>query len=275
MAFEAGYFQRAQFPFTPGVPVVFNLNPGLNILRADVIIKATVTITGGTTSGVPIGEGGPVNLIRRIRVIANKPAGSRYPAQAPLVNCSPQSLLRRAMIESNGKYVGELNGSLLGGGDAGVYTIYLSVPIYFGDSVQKNNVQTALNMNPQDSQGNPVYSAVQVQVELAASIDELFAGSDRVMTVAGMVNYGDIRLGLSTDTTPLFQEDHYALIQAPNEEFVDPAMPADGAFTEWLIMAQQGTPWLAALRCHPQPDRSAGQLAELQVALAGHSPGDD
>ena len=105
------------------------------------------------------------------------------------------------MIETNGKYVGEQSGSLLGGGAAGVYNIYLSVPIFFGDSVQKNNVQTALNMNPQDSQGNPVYSAVQVQVELAASIDELFAGSDRTMTVAGMVNYGDIRLGLAIDTT--------------------------------------------------------------------------
>ena len=143
MAFEDRYFQRAQFPFTPGVPVVFNLNPGLNILRADVIIKATVVISGGTTSGVAIGEGGPVNLIRRVRVIANKPAGSRYPAQAPLVNCSPQSLLRRAMIECNGQYVGEQSGtSFLGGGTRPcTYDVYLSVPIYYGDSVQKNNVR--------------------------------------------------------------------------------------------------------------------------------------
>ena len=62
------------------------------------------------------------------------------------------------------------------------------------------------------------------------------------MAVAGMVRWEDFRLGLSTDTIPLKQEDHYALIQAPQEEFVDAAMPNDGAFTSWLILAQQNIP---------------------------------
>ena len=103
MAFEDRYM-RAEFPFTAGVPAVFNLNAGLNILRGNVIIDATVTISGGTTNGTVIGEGGPVGLIRRINVIANKAAGSRYPGGS-LVKCSPQSLLRYAIVERSGKYM--------------------------------------------------------------------------------------------------------------------------------------------------------------------------
>jgi hypothetical protein len=247
MAYE-DRMQRAEFPYTPGVPVVFNLNPGANILVGKVAIEAQIVISGGTTSGTPIGDG-ICNLIRRIRVLANKAApnangSSRYPDGA-LVNCSPQSLLRYAIIEHSGKFVMEQSGSVLGSGAAGTYNIYLSVPIFFADSVQKNNVQTALNMNPTDSQGRPIYSAVQVQVELAQNLSELFSGNDRAMAVSGMVRWEDDRLALTNDSTPLKQEDHYALIQAAYEEFVDPAMPNDGAFESWLILAQQGQPALA------------------------------
>lgn len=244
MAFEDRQ-QRAEFPFTLGVPVVFNLNPGLKVLKGNVIVEATVTLAGGTTNGTAIGEGGAINLIRRIRIIANKAAGSRYPNGA-ILNCSPQSLLRYATIQHQGKFVGELTGNgALGNGAAGAYTIFLSIPVYFGDSTLLNGVQTALNMDLKDSQGNPIYSAVQVQVELAATAAELFYGNDRALTVAGTVRWADDRLALTSDTIPLVQEDHYALIQAAFEEFVDPAMPQDGAFTAWLILAQQGGPEFA------------------------------
>lgn len=242
MAFE-DRFERAEFPFNAGVPVVFNLNRGQNLIKGNIEIDATVTIAGGGTNGIgPIGEGGAVNLVRRIRVIANKAAGSRYPGGA-LVRCYPQSLLRYAIVEHQGKYVGELTGNgALGNGAAGVYQIFMNIPIYFGDSVNNNNVQTALNMNAVDSTGAPIYSAVQVQVDLAQLTNELFAGNDRVLTVAGMVRWTDSRLALTGDTTPLRQEDHTAIIQAPQEDFVDPAMPNDGAFTSMLFMTQQGTP---------------------------------
>lgn len=247
MAYESR-MDRAEFPFTAGVPVVFNLNPGANILEGKVIIEAQVVISGGTTNGTQIGDG-IVNMIRRIRVLANKAAPnangtSRYPDGA-LVNCSPQTLLRYAIIEHQGKYIGEQAASNLGNGAAGTYNIYLSVPIYFADSVNLNNVQTALNMNPTDSQGRPIYSAVQVQVELALNLSELFSGNDRAWAISGLVRWDDTRLALTSDTIPLKQEDHYALIQAAYEEFVDAAMPNDGAFESWLILAQQGVPSLA------------------------------
>jgi hypothetical protein len=247
MAYE-DRMDRAEFPYT-GAPVVFNLNPGGNIFEGKIIIEATVTIAGGTTNGTVIGDGGPTNLIQRIRVIANKAAPnangtSRYPDGA-LVNCSPQTLLRYATIEHQGKYFGELSGSTLGNGAAGVYNIYFSVPIYWADSVLQNNTATALNMNSVDSQGRPIYSAVQVQIEFAQTIQQIFSGNDRTMTVAGFVRWDDTRFALTSDTVPLKQEDHYALIQAAYEEFVDPGMPQDGAFESWLILAQQGSPSLA------------------------------
>jgi len=241
MAFE-DRMQRAEFAFQPGVPAVFNLPAGGNILRGNIIIEATVTLAGGAVLGSAIGEGGAVNLIRRVRVIANKAAGSRYP-NGTLVNCSPQSLLRYATIEHQGKFVSATEGDVtLNAGANGAYPIYLSIPIYWGDSTLLNNVQTALNMNPVDSQKMPVYSAVQVQVELAATAAELYYGNDAALTVAGVVKWRDDRLFLTSDTTPLIQEDHYALIQAASDEFVDAALPQDGAFNSWLILAQQGGP---------------------------------
>lgn len=240
MAFE-DRFNRARFPVNLGVPVTFNLNPGLNMLRGNIIVAGTATIAGGTTNGTAITEGGPVNLVKRIKVIANKAAGSRYRGGA-LVNCSAQSLLRYAITQRQGKYFAELSGSTLGNGAVGVYPIYLSIPIYFGDTFNLNGVQTALNMNPVDSTGAPIYSAVQVQIDFAAALSEIFYGSDRTLTFAGTVQWDDVRLGLSSDTIPLVQEDHYSLIQAANEEFVDQAMPNDGFFNQWLILAQQGGP---------------------------------
>lgn len=241
MAFEDRQ-KRGEFPFTPGVPVNFNLPFGSNILRGSIIIKGTVTLSDGTTSGVAINEGGAVNLIRRVRVVANKAAGSRYP-NGTLVNCSTQSLLRYATAQHAGKYYTATVGDpTLGNGAAGAYTIYLSIPIYFADETLKNYVQTALNMNGQDSQGKAIYSAVQVQVELAATAAELFYGNDRVLTVAGQVEWWDDRLQLATDTTPLIQEDHYAFIQQASEEFIDAGLPQDGAFTQWLMLTQQGGP---------------------------------
>jgi hypothetical protein len=246
MAFEDRY-NRAQFAFTQGVPVVFNLGKGLNVLSGRVIINATVTITNAGAAGTPIteagvGTGAALGLVRRIKVIANKAAGSRYP-NGELVNCTPQSLCRYAIQERQGKMVAELTGTgALGAGVAGVYNVYVSIPIYFGDTLNNNNVQTALNMNPVDSQGNPIYTTVQVQVDLAATLTEIFSGSGGTMAVAGMVQWEDDRIGLTTDTVPLVQEDHEALILAPNNRFVDPQMPSDGFFNQWLIMTQQGTP---------------------------------
>jgi hypothetical protein len=213
------------------------------MLMGKVQIQASIVVSGGTTNGAQIGDG-IVNLVRRIRVLANKAApnqngSSRY-VDGALVNCSSQALCRFATIERQGKYVAELSGNNLGNGAAGTYNIFLSIPIYFGDSVNLNNVQTALNLNPVDSTGRPVYSAVQVQIEWAAALGELFAGNDRNMAISGFVRWDDQRLDLSIDPTPLKQEDHYVLIQAAYEEFVDQAMPNDGAFESWLVLAQQG-----------------------------------
>lgn len=246
MAFEDRY-NRAQFPLVLGAPVVFNLNSGLKVLRGDIIIDGTLTIVNAGAGGTPIGEPtqAVINLIRRIKVIANRAPGSRYPNGA-LVDCSAQALLRYAVSERRGKFFGELLGNgALGAGVAGVYPIHLSIPIFFGDTMNNNNVQTALNLDPVDSTGAPIYSAVQVQIDFAALLTELFSGSGGTMTFAGLVQWKDDRLGLTSDTVPLIQEDHVAQILAPNDRFVDPQMPTDGFFTQWLILARQNVPGLA------------------------------
>ncbi len=253
MAYEDNFGTRAEQPIYPGVANIFNINPGLNITRAWVTIDATVTITGATGGelGTPIGDAAIANLaasrlIRRIKVLASPGPGSRYP-KGPLVDCSPRSLLRFAMPQREGKLVGDLldNGSL-GSGANGAYQIYFTLPIYFADEANLNGSQansTALNMNARDSQGLPVYSAVQVRVDIAAALSELFEGTTGNFAIAGMLRYGDKRLDLSgADTLPMKQEDHIALIRGEQQQFPDQLLPLDGAYTQWLIMAEQGQP---------------------------------
>jgi hypothetical protein len=253
MAYEDNYGTRAEQPIYPGVPNVFNLNPGLNVTRMWLELDATVTITGATGGalGTPIGDAAIANLaasrlIRRIKVLASPGAGSRYP-KGPLVDCSPRSLLRFAMPQREGKLFGDLNGNgSLGNGANGSYEIFMTLPIYFSDEANLNGSQmnsTALNLNARDSQGLPVYSAVQVKVDIANSLTELFSGSTGDMAIAGMLRYGDKRLDLSgADTLPMKQEDHIAMIRGEQEQFPDQLLPLDGAFTQWLIMAEQNQP---------------------------------
>jgi hypothetical protein len=244
MAFE-DYQQRYEYPINQGAPNVFTLPPNGKILRGNVVVDATVTITNAGAAGTPILDGGPVGLIRRILIKASKAAGSAPAYYNGLIcDCSPRSLLRFADVVRQGKYVADLFGSTLGGGVAGAYVVYLSIPIYFQDPLLNNGLQTALNMDSRDSNGNPVYSAVQVKVDIAAALTEMFSGSGGTMVVDGMLRWYDERLVLASDTLPMVQEDHELLIQAPQPRLVDPAMPSDGDFLSWLVMCEQGQPGL-------------------------------
>lgn len=238
MAFEDRR-NRVQYPYEPSV--IFTLAPGLKMLRGRVILAGQVVISGGTTNGAVIGEGGPINLLKRVQVIANRAGNGRYPG-GRIVDCAARSLLRYAIKEHQGKFVGDLLGATLGNGAAGTYTVYTSIPIYFADSTLQNQMTTALNLDSVDSQGNPIYSSVQVKCDFASDGTTCFSGTDRVYNFAGLtVQWQDDRLAITADTTPVLQEDHITLIGAAQTRMIDPAMPVDGSFTTWLIMAEQGT----------------------------------
>jgi hypothetical protein len=223
---------RAIYPYIGGSPVIFSIPPGGKVLAGRLTITGNLVVTGGTTNGVALGEGGPIGLVKRIQVTANRNAASRYPG-GKIVDCTPRSLLRYAITQHNGKFVGELSGSTIGNGAAGTYPIYLSIPIYFADTTLRNQVQTALNMD------FGVYSSVQVQVDLANDLTGCFTGNDRVCNFSGLtVQWNDERLGIAGDTVPLFQEDHLMLIATTFQRAQDMALPLDGAFTQWLLLAE-------------------------------------
>lgn len=237
-------FNRVQLPPTPGVPLVFNLPQGNNVLWGKLILALTVTIAGSTANGTAIELGGIYRLVRSIKLIATKAAGSRYPNGA-IVNCTPISLLEYAVTRHQGKFIGVLSGDpTLGNGANGAYTVYFSIPIFFAGQRHENDLSTALNMNDTDSQGNPVYNSVQVVVEFAQLANELYSGNNGTLAYAGMAQWLDERLPLG-DTIPIVQEDHIALIQAANDRFVDAALPKGGRFTDILWMCQQGLPGAA------------------------------
>lgn len=224
---------RLTTPFIPDSKIIFTLPLGGKILEGKVVLVGQVVLSAGTTSGTVLGEGGPVNLVKRIIVNANPAAGSRYPG-GKIADITPRSLLRFAGIQNtSGKVILEQSGSTLGSGAAGTYNIYLSIPIYFADAVLRNNVQTALNTDP------GTYASVQVEVD-TGDIDTCFAGNDRTVVYSGLqVQWVDTRVGLAGDTNVLFQEDHVFLIAATQQRAFDQAMPQDGAFLSWLILAEQ------------------------------------
>jgi hypothetical protein len=232
---------RVQYPFQPGGSVIFTLPPGLKVLRGNIILAGQIVVSGGTVAGTVVGEGGPINLVKRIMVTANRAAGSKYPG-GRIVDVTPRSLVRYAIVERNGKFVGDFLNANLGNGANGTYTVYLSIPIYFADATLQNQMTTALNMDLQDSNGSPIYSSVQVQVDCASDLTGCFAGNNAAVNWAGLsVQWEDTRLAITADTVPLVQEDHYALIGATQTRMIDPGMPVDGSFTSWLVMAEQNT----------------------------------
>jgi hypothetical protein len=234
MAFEDRK-NRFQIPFVPDSKLFFTVPPGGKILQGRLILTGTVTLVGGA-AGVLVGEGGPINLIQRIKIFATAAGGSRYPG-GTIVDCTPRSLLRYAITQHSGKFVGEQAASTLGNGAPGVYAIYLSVPIFFADQGVRNNVATALNADIQDANGNPIYTSIQVEVD-TGDITSCYSGNTAVATYALSVQWDDDRLGLAGDTNVLYQEDHVQLIGAAQQRMLDYAMPQSGNFTQWLIMAE-------------------------------------
>lgn len=235
MAFEDRR-NRFQLPFTPDSKIIFTIPPGGKILQSRIILTGTVTIASETAAGTVVGEGGPINLIQRIKVFATAAGNSRYPG-GTIVDCTPRSLLRYAIAQHNGKFIGEQSGSTLGNGAGGTYQIYLSIPIYFGDSTLRNNVSTALNADLQDAQGNPIYASIQVEVD-TGDVGLCFNGNNGAFSYNLTVQYDDDRLGLTGDTNVLYQEDHVVLIAAAQQRMLDVVMPQSGNFSQWLIMAE-------------------------------------
>lgn len=230
---------RVQYPFTPDSKLFFTLPPGGKILQGRLIIAGTIVVSGGSVNGVMVGEGGPVNLIQRIKVVATPAGGSRYPG-GTIVDCIPRSLLRYGIAQHGGKYMGEQSGSTIGNGANGTYPIYLSIPLYFADSTMRNMIASALNADILDSGGLPIYSSLQVEVD-TGDLTSCFAGNNATVNWSGLtIQWDDDRLGLVGDTNVLYQEDHTALIGGAQSRMLDPAMPQSGAFTVWQIMAEAG-----------------------------------
>lgn len=228
---------RLSKPFVKNSKIIFTLPLGGKIRMGRVILTGNVVLSAGTTSGTKLGEGGPVNLIKRIFVTATPSGGSRYPG-GKVVDIDARSLLRFGISERQGKYFDEQSGSTLGGGAAGTYPIYLSVPIYWADAVQKNSLLTALNTDVDPSTNAPVYASVQVEVD-TGDITSCFSGNDRTQDYSGLtVQWVDERVAVPGDTSVLYQESHALLIPATNKRMLDEAMPQDGQFMSWQFLTE-------------------------------------
>ena len=227
---------RVQLPFLANATAItLPVPPNFSILQGKLILTGTVTISGGTTNGTLIGEGAPINLISRIRVVANPAPGSGYPG-GWLVDASPRSLLRFAQLNHFGAMIGEQSGSTLGSGGAGVYPIYLAIPIEFADVNLRQQVATALYADPS------AYSSIQIQVATGGATS-CFAGTDRTWTYNLQLQWWDDRIDITpaSPAVALVQEDHLVQIGAANTRLNDPSLPQDGAFLSWTIFAEQGT----------------------------------
>jgi len=228
---------RMSKPFIKNSKIPFSLNLGGKIRWIKVVLTGQIVLSAGAASGTLLAEGGPAGLIKRIIVTVTPAPGSRYPG-GKIVDCSPRALLRYAINQHNGKFIGDISATPMSTGAAGTYTCYLSVPIYLADSTLRNSYDTALNTD----QGT--YQSVQVEVD-TGDVKNCFAGNDRTEDYSGLsVQVLDDRIGLpGVDTLVRYQEDHAVLIAAANTRAFDPVMPQDGAFESWTIMTETGTPY--------------------------------
>lgn len=229
---------RYQIQFLPSASsIVLPVPPNYSILKGKLILTGSITIAGGTTNGTVVGEGGPLNLIKRVRVVANPAPGSPYPG-GWIVDAAPRSLVRYAQMSARyGQPYTDLFGQNLGNGAAGTYSVYLPIPVYFADTSLRNQVATALYADPS------AYSSIQVQVQTGGPTD-CFAGTDRNWTFNLQLQWDDDRVNIvpSNPAVALFQEDHVIPIGAANSRLFDPAMPQDGAFLSWLMLCEQNQP---------------------------------
>ena len=219
--------------------VVFDLPMGQKIERGAVVIKGTVTLAGGA-AGTVLGEGAPTNLVTRVFVRAN-PANTRY-SGGEIVKCGARSLLRYSQLQHNGKFIAEQAGSVMGNGAAAAYAIYISYPIYFSDpTLRYHDFTTALNTDAGS------YESVQVEVDLDTTLLQSISGYAGTMDTSQLqVQWVDKRAQAAGDTHTVFQEDHTVLIGAAQDRMLDNAMPRDGAFLHWLMMAQAGATFTLA-----------------------------
>jgi hypothetical protein len=235
MSFEDNR-NRSQVQFLPAQSAqVLPIPPNLMILDASLILTGTIAVTGGTTNGTVVGEGGPLNLLKRIRIIGNRANGSPFPG-GYLLDASPRSLKRFAQFMQGGKFFVEQAGSTLGNGAAGTYGIYLEIPIFFADPNLHNEVQTGLYADPS------AYESLQVQVQ-TGQLSDCFSGNDRTVTYNLQLQWKDRRIDIvpGTNAVELYQEDHDLMIGAANTRTPDLGLPQDGYFLSWQILAEQST----------------------------------
>lgn len=229
---------RLSKPFIANSKIIFTLPLGGKIRAGIIALVGSVNVSAGTTSGAVSGEGGPLNLIKRIYVRATPGASSRYPG-GDIVDMTPRALIRQAVTQRNGKLIVDLLGSTLGGGAAQNNTIYTPIPIFFADGAQMYSLATALNTDRDPATRQPVYASVQVIIE-TGDLANCFTGNDRAVDYSGLtVQWIDDRIAIPGDTSVLYQETHELLIAATNKRALDAAMPQDGDFLSWQILAQQ------------------------------------
>jgi hypothetical protein len=229
---------RSKDAFTPGAPIVVDVDQGGKILDLSVIVRGTITLAAGTTSGTQVGDG-LINLVKNIKLTGNPSSGSPYPA-GDYVDCTPRSLLRYAMVQRQGKYMADmaLSGAAnLGNGAAGTYSFYIEYPIFFADPTSRTPMNTAFNADL------GLWDSLQLQIDLASDLSGIFAGNDRTINAPGLaglwVETKDSRLNLPGLTTPLIQHEHLFQIDSTMDRKVDRGMPTDGNFLQWMIMAEQ------------------------------------
>jgi hypothetical protein len=236
MAFEDRR-NRLQYPFVADTKLFFTLPPGGKILQGRLILAGQIVVSGVSVAGTLVGEGGPTNLIQRVKIFATAAAGSRYPG-GTILDATARSLMRYGITQHSGKLILDQGASTLGSGANGTYPIYLSIPISFADSTLRNNWATALNADLVDVTGAPIYQSIQVEVD-TGDLTSCFVGNNGTVNWSGLtVQWDDDRLGIAGDTNVLYQEEHIALIGAAQQRMLDPAMPQSGNFSNWLFMAE-------------------------------------
>ena len=160
-----------QTNFVPNSRIVFDVPMGHSLRKGSVILKGSISVSGGTTSGKAFPGAGPFALIERIRVTATPAPGSPV-CRGRILDSGVTELLRYGIHREGGKSLMDQSDSMLDAGAAGSYRVSVEVPIYFAAADALSPHFQVLCFDGDD------HSKLQVEV-FTGALDSIFAGNDR------------------------------------------------------------------------------------------------
>lgn len=235
-----GQSARQSEKFDSTNEVVFDLERGGKILRGELILRGSITITNAGAAGTArFPEHIFAGLIKYLDIEVSAASG-RYGngLDGVIRHYSGAKCLRRAMLY-NHKFAAELFG-VAGSGAAGTYNIYMPFPVFFALPDMKRPIEYALNAD------TDAYNAIRVKVGCGAKTDTMNGNAGTWDFSQLWLEWHDFRENVVGDTYVVKEIEHEFTLSGDKTDQLDKTWEPTGKVLDILVCAQNGSSGAAA-----------------------------